>query len=67
MSQQTLVVGLGITGQAVVRALQSRQESVRVVDDHPTELSRETAKKLNVDYFEAPQGNQWAELLNGCQ
>lgn len=67
MSQHTLVVGLGITGQAVVRALQSRQESVRVVDDHPTELSRETAKKLNVDYFEAPQGNQWAELLNGCR
>ncbi len=67
MSQHTLVVGLGVTGQAVVRALQSRQEPVRVVDDHPTELSRETAKRLNVDYFEAPQGNQWAELMNGCR
>lgn len=67
MSLHTLVVGLGVTGQAVVRALQARQELVRVVDDHPTELSRETAKKLNVDYLEAPQRSQWAELLNSCR
>jgi UDP-N-acetylmuramoylalanine--D-glutamate ligase len=49
-----LVLGLGVTGRAVLRALVSHGEGVVVVDDRPTEAGRALADELGVRLVEAP-------------
>jgi len=48
------VVGLGVTGRAVTRALVARGSSVTVVEDRPTEAHRVVASEIGVDLVEAP-------------
>jgi UDP-N-acetylmuramoylalanine--D-glutamate ligase len=49
-----LVLGLGVTGRAVLRALVTHGEGVVVVDDHPTDAGRTLAAELGVELVEAP-------------
>jgi UDP-N-acetylmuramoylalanine--D-glutamate ligase len=51
---RTLVLGLGVTGRAVVRALARRGEQAVVVDDRPTDDGRALCDELGVDLVEAP-------------
>lgn len=60
-----LVVGLGVTGQAVVRALLGHGEEAIVVEDCPTGASRRAARDLDVDVVERPTGDALAALLRG--
>jgi UDP-N-acetylmuramoylalanine--D-glutamate ligase len=58
-----LVLGLGVTGQAVVRALLHHGEEVVVVDDRPTDASRAAARALGVEVVEAPAPEALAALV----
>ena len=49
-----LVLGLGVTGRAVARALVARGGEVVLVEDRPTEDHRALAEELGVDLVEAP-------------
>jgi len=49
-----VVLGLGVTGQAVLRALVAHGEGVVAVDDHPAAASRALAEELGVELIEAP-------------
>jgi UDP-N-acetylmuramoylalanine--D-glutamate ligase len=49
-----LVLGLGVTGQAVLRALVAHGEEAVVVDDRPTDQGRALADQLGVRFVEAP-------------
>ena len=54
MGAPLLVVGLGVTGEAVVRALVARGHDVVVVEDRPTEQKQRVAAELGVDLVAAP-------------
>jgi UDP-N-acetylmuramoylalanine--D-glutamate ligase len=51
---QHLVLGLGITGRAVLRALAARGEGALVVDDRPSDAGRALADELGIELVEAP-------------
>ncbi len=59
-----LVVGFGITGQAVVRALLARNHRVTVIDDRPSPSSVEVAADLGVDLVIAPDQDELVEIVN---
>ena len=48
------MLGLGVTGRAVLRALVSHGEGVVAVDDRPSDAGRALAAELGVDLVEAP-------------
>ena len=48
------MLGLGITGRAVLRALVAHGEGVVVVDDRPTDSGRVLTRELGVPMLEAP-------------
>jgi UDP-N-acetylmuramoylalanine--D-glutamate ligase len=48
------VLGLGVTGQAVLRALVAHGEEAVAVDDRPTPAGRALAEQLGVELAEAP-------------
>jgi UDP-N-acetylmuramoylalanine--D-glutamate ligase len=58
-----LVLGLGVTGQAVLRGLLSRGERAVAVDDRPTEAGRALARELGVDLVEAPDEDRLEALV----
>jgi UDP-N-acetylmuramoylalanine--D-glutamate ligase len=58
-----LVLGLGVTGRAVLRALVAHGEGVVVVDDRPTEAGRQLAVALGAELVEAPDAATLAGLL----
>ncbi|MEX2294238.1 MAG: UDP-N-acetylmuramoyl-L-alanine--D-glutamate ligase [Acidimicrobiales bacterium] len=49
-----LVLGLGVTGRAVVRSLVAHGEEVVAVDDHPADAGRQLADAMGIDLVEAP-------------
>jgi UDP-N-acetylmuramoylalanine--D-glutamate ligase len=49
-----LVVGVGVTGAAVARALAGRGEEVALADDRPGDAARSAAGELGLDLAEAP-------------
>lgn len=51
---RALVVGLGVTGRAVARALRARGTEVVVVEDHPTSDTWAAARSLGVEMVVAP-------------
>jgi UDP-N-acetylmuramoylalanine--D-glutamate ligase len=55
-----LVLGLGVTGSAVLRALVAHGEQAIAVDDRPTDAGRALAASLGVELLEAPDA---AELV----
>ena len=48
------MLGLGVTGQAVLRALVAHGEGAVAVDDHPTDAGRALAAEVGVRLVEAP-------------
>lgn len=58
-----LLVGFGITNQAVARALTRRGADVVVVDDHPSPALTEAARAVGATLLEAPSGGAWTALL----
>jgi UDP-N-acetylmuramoylalanine--D-glutamate ligase len=50
-----LVLGLGVTGSAVLRALLAHGETAVAVDDRPTDAGRRLADELGVELVEAPE------------
>src|SRR5690606_28366018 len=60
------VVGLGVTGRAVVRALRAHGVAVAAVDDHPSDELRAAAASLGVELLEAPSDEDLASVLAGA-
>jgi UDP-N-acetylmuramoylalanine--D-glutamate ligase len=62
LARPALVVGLGITGRAVARALARRGHVVLLVDDRPGDPARALAAELAVELHERPDGDRLAAL-----
>ncbi|MHB1924350.1 MAG: UDP-N-acetylmuramoyl-L-alanine--D-glutamate ligase [Acidimicrobiales bacterium] len=60
--KSALVLGLGVSGRSVVSTLQQRGWRVDVVDDRPSDATREFATRAGVTMYEAPGGAELAEL-----
>jgi len=58
-----LVLGLGVTGRAVARALVRRGTEVVAVEDRPTDDHRAFARELGVELLEAPDDVTLLERL----
>ena len=58
-----LVIGFGVTGQAVARALLARRFVVTAVDEHPSATVRAAAASLSVKLVEAPSAIDLARLV----
>jgi UDP-N-acetylmuramoylalanine--D-glutamate ligase len=59
-----LVVGLGITGQAVVRALRARDVPVIAVDDRPTDEQAAMVNSVGARFVGAPDETLLARLVD---
>jgi UDP-N-acetylmuramoylalanine--D-glutamate ligase len=59
----SLVLGLGVTGTAVLRALRARGEPAVAVDDRPGDAGRRLTGELGVELVEAPSAPALRELL----
>ncbi len=59
------MLGLGVTGRAVLRALVQHGEGVVVVDDHPDEAGRALVAELGCQLVEAPDEATLAALVRG--
>lgn len=62
----TVVMGLGVTGRAVARALSRRGLPVRLADDAPDPADRDLAATLRLPLVEAPDRAALASLLDGA-
>ena len=62
---RALVLGLGVTGLAVSRALTRRGTAVVAVDDHPTDDALAAARSLGVDLLIAPGEDELGAALEG--
>jgi len=60
--KSALVLGLGVSGRSVVSTLQQRGWRVDVVDDRPSDATRQFALRAGVNLYEAPAGAELAEL-----
>ncbi len=63
---ENLVVGLGITGRAVARALVQRGQPVVATDDRPTDAIRQVAVELGIDLRERPSDEEVAALVSSA-
>ena len=63
MTAPLLVVGLGVTGEAVARALVRRGHDVVVVEDHATDRKRRVAESIGVDLVVAPDDARLGSLV----
>ena len=59
-----LIVGFGVTGQAVARALLTRGFFVTAVDEHPSAMVRAAAASLSVKLVEVPSAIDLARLVD---
>lgn len=62
----TVVMGLGVTGRAVARALARRRLPVVLVDDGPGDADRALAGELDVPLVAGPSPEELAELCDGA-
>lgn len=60
------MVGLGVTGLAVARALRQRDEPVVAVDDRPSAATLSTADELGLEVMAAPTRDRLAELTRAA-
>ncbi len=63
MSGPILVLGLGVTGRAVLDALSTRGVEAFGVDDRPGPEARTCAERLSVELVESPVPEDWWALL----
>lgn len=61
-----LVVGYGLAGRAVARALTAHGTEAVVVDDNPSDGVRAAAKEAGVTVLETPSTDDLAELISNC-
>ena len=66
MSAATLVVGLGVTGRAVVAALRSRGHDVVATEDEPTAEHRDFAAVHGIELHERPDAATLRELTTAA-
>ena len=66
MSAPYLVIGLGVTGTAVARALVAHGDAVVLADDRPGDAARALAAELGCDQVEAPGADELALLVKGA-
>jgi UDP-N-acetylmuramoylalanine--D-glutamate ligase len=64
MGDETLVLGLGITGCAASEALISRGYKICVVDDSPSKFINEWANKLSLELLPSPPDDRWENFLH---
>jgi UDP-N-acetylmuramoylalanine--D-glutamate ligase len=64
---RALVVGLGVTGVAVARALIAHGHDVVAADDAPGPAARTAAQGLGLDVAEAPTADELAALVAGAE
>lgn len=57
------MLGLGVTGQAVLRALVGHGEEAVAVDDRPTEAGRALAEALGITFVDAPDASALRALV----
>ena len=67
MGAPMLVVGLGVTGEAVARALVARGTDVVVVEDRPTERHAAVAAELGVELRAAPDADELDRLVAAAE
>ncbi len=60
------MLGLGVTGRAVLRALASHGETAVAIDDKPSAAGRALAEELGVELVEAPDPSSLAALVRGA-
>ena len=65
MSDETLVLGLGVSGCAASEALISRDYKISVVDDFPSEAIKNWAEKLSLELLPSPAVDKWDNFLDG--
>ncbi len=58
-----LIVGFGIVGRAVARALVARGSTPVVVEDRPTDAGRTAADEIGIELWEAPDASALADRL----
>jgi UDP-N-acetylmuramoylalanine--D-glutamate ligase len=63
LARAVLIVGFGVTGAAMARAVRVHGGDVRAVDDHPSDAARRRADLEAVDLLEAPRPEQWRDLV----
>ncbi len=63
MSEEILVLGLGVSGCAASEALISRGYKVSAVDDYLSESIHEWADDLSLDLLPIPESDKWDNLL----
>jgi UDP-N-acetylmuramoylalanine--D-glutamate ligase len=61
-----LVLGLGVTGRAVLRALADHGEAAVVVDDRPSDAGRALAAELGCELVEAPDAKALGDLVRAA-
>ena len=61
-----LVVGFGVTGAAVARALVQRGERVVAVDDRPGDAAVEAARELGLELVAGPDASRLGDLVRGA-
>jgi UDP-N-acetylmuramoylalanine--D-glutamate ligase len=61
-----IVVGMGVTGEAVARWLRSHGHAVVVVEDHPSETASSRAAAAGVPLVDAPGAAELHELLGSA-
>ena len=57
------MLGLGVTGRAVTRALVAHGEPAVVVDDRPTDTGRALCEELGIELVEAPGDGELAAVV----
>ena len=63
--RSVVVVGFGVTGQAVTAALRQRGVAVVVIDDHPSTAVQAAARSAGVELVESPTEAEMTRLLEG--
>ena len=60
------MLGFGVTGRAVAKALTLHGVTVIAVDEHPTDAIRAEAASMGVEIVESPSSRDLTRLVSGC-
>lgn len=63
---RAVVLGLGVTGTSLVRALVARRIDVSALDDNPSDRSRDLLAELGVELIESPDASELRAVFDGA-